>query len=120
MHMSGAQTRALADFADGAQIVILSAIFDPEVNPEKLWILREDGVQVTIDQSGEVRPWTEADAPKLEEAKPPRYELDGLPTCEACGVKPESSELMAGWFTDDKGFSLCPEHAGPTRAQMEA
>jgi len=65
MLISGPQVTALAEFADGGEIVLLSAIFDPNVHPENLWILRDDGVQVTIARDGTIKPWTEADTPLL-------------------------------------------------------
>ncbi len=54
MLLTGPQAHALADFADGGDVIIATAIFDPEINPMVLVVFRDDGEKIVIHRDGSV------------------------------------------------------------------
>lgn len=53
MVLTGAQIRSLAEFSDGTDCILLSALFDPNIDPQVAVFFRtEDGKTVVIYRDG--------------------------------------------------------------------
>lgn len=59
MLMTGAQIRSLAEFSDGTDCILLSALFDPNIDPQMLIMFRkEDGKVIVIHRDGSMHDYS--------------------------------------------------------------